>query len=181
MTVVTPGTRLVEVGDPQAKELEIDVLSTDAVRINPGDRVIVEHWGGDVPLEARVKRVEPSAFTKVSALGVEEQRVNVIAELVTPPDERPSLGDAFRIEARIVVWEEPDVLKVPTSALFRRGDEWAAFVIRAGRAELQPLTIGHTSGLEAEVLAGLDAGDRVILHPSDRVQAGVRVAPEESP
>ena len=181
MTVVNPGTRLVEVGDPQALELEIDVLSTDAVRIEPGNRVIVEHWGGDAPLEARVKRVEPSAFTKVSALGVEEQRVNVIAEFVTPPAERPSLGDAFRIEARIVVWENPDVLKVPTSALFRRGDDWAAFVVRQGRAELQPVTIGHTSGLEAEVLEGLAAGDLVILHPSDRVQDGVRVEPEESP
>jgi HlyD family secretion protein len=111
---------------------------------------------------------------------VEEQRVNVIAELVTPPEQRPTLGDAFRIEARIVVWENPDVLKVPTSALFRRGDEWAAFVVRDGRARLQTLRIGHTSGLEAEVLEGLESGDDVILHASDRVQDGVAVQPAES-
>jgi HlyD family secretion protein len=128
-----------------------------------------------------VKLVEPSAFTKVSALGVEEQRVNVIAELVTPPEERASLGDAFRIEARIVVWENADVLKVPTSALFRRGDAWAVFVIRDGRAALQPVTIDHSSGLEAEVIGGLEAGDLVIPHPSDRVQAGVEVEPQSIP
>jgi HlyD family secretion protein len=179
MTVVAPGTRLIEVGDPRQLELEIDLLSTDAVRVNPGDRVIVEHWGGDFPLAARVKRVEPSAFTKISALGVEEQRVNVIAELVTPPEQREMLGDAFRIEARIVVWEGPDVLKVPTSALFRRGDEWAVFVVAEGEARLRTVEIGHTSGLEAEVLEGLESGERVILHPSDRIEDGVAVEPQQ--
>jgi HlyD family secretion protein len=175
-TVVQAGARLLEVGNPIDLEAEIDVLSADAVKVRPGARVILEHWGGSEPLAGRVRVVEPSAFTKVSALGVEEQRVNVIVDLVDPPEKRPTLGDAYRVEARIVVWEATDVLKVPAGALFRRGDGWAAFVVAGGRAEERAVEIGHRNDAEAEVLAGLGEGERVVLYPGDRVRPGVRVA-----
>jgi HlyD family secretion protein len=170
--IVNAGTPLLELGDPHDIELVVDVLSADAVRIEKGDEILVDDWGGDAPLKAKVRRVEPSGFTKISALGVEEQRVNVIGDFVDPP---ATLGDGFRIEARVVVWEGKDVLKVPGSALFRRADTWNAFVIQRGRARLRPVTIGHRSSFEVEVLSGLEAGDAVVLHPSDRVDDGVRV------
>ena len=132
-TVVTPGTRLIELGDPTDLEMEIDVLSTDAVKVKPGTKVIVEHWGGDAPLHARVRVVEPSAFTKVSSLGVEEQRVYVIADFDDPAEKRTTLGDGFRIEARIVIWESNDVLKVPAGALFREQGEWSVFTVKDGK------------------------------------------------
>jgi HlyD family secretion protein len=173
--VVTPGTPLVEVGDPRDLEVEIDVLSRDAVKIQPQDLVLLEHWGGTVPLNARVRTVEPSGFTKISTLGVEEQRVWVIADLVDPPDERQSLGDGFRVEARIVIDEAKDVLRVPTSALFRAGDEYAIFQVIDGVVHQQPLKIGRQSGMEAEVLEGLKEGDTIVLHPSDLIEEGVKV------
>jgi HlyD family secretion protein len=174
--VVTPGTPILEVGDPADLELVIEALSTDAVRISPGDRVIVERWGGDGSLEARVRWVEPAGFLKKSALGVEEQRVYVIADFVGPPEKRLALGDAFRVETRIVVWESADSVRVPAGALFRGPDgRWAVFAVRDGRAATTPLTVGRSNGLEAEVLAGLAPGDRVVLHPSDRVKDGVEV------
>jgi HlyD family secretion protein len=176
-TVVSPGARLLEVGNPIDLEAEIDVLSADAVKVRPGDRVILEHWGGGEPLAGRVRVVEPSAFTKVSALGVEEQRVYVIVDFVDPPERRPNLGDAYRVEARIVVWESADVLKVPAGALFRRGPEWAVFAVVDGRAEERVVRVGHRSDTEAEVLAGLSEGEQVVLYPGDRVGPGVRVAP----
>ncbi len=176
-TVVSPGTRLLEVGDAIDLECEIDVLSTDAVKVQPGQRVILEHWGGPTPLQGRVRVREPSAFTKVSALGVEEQRVNIIIDLLDPPARRPTLGDGYRVEARIVVWEGRDVLEVPAGALFRRGAGWAVFRVERGRAVPRPVTIGQNNGLKAEVLDGLEEEDRVVLHPSDRVTAGVRVTP----
>jgi HlyD family secretion protein len=172
-TVVTPGTRLVEVGDPADLECEIDVLSTDAVRVVPGQRVILEHWGETRALEGRVRVREPSAFTKASALGVDEQRVNIIIDLISPPSARPTLGDGYRVEARIVIWESSDVLKIPAGALSRRGGSWAVFRVVEGRAEARTVEIGQNNGLEAEVLAGLKEGDRIILHPSDRVSDGV--------
>ena len=173
--VVEAGTPLLELGDPLNLEIIIDVLSTDAVRIAPGTRVLIEHWGGDAPLEARVRLVEPAAFTKISVLGVEEQRVWVVADFVAPPEDRLSLGDAYRVEARIVVWESDDVLKVPASALFRGGENWMVFVIQDGRATERRVGIGHNNGLEAEVLDGLNEGDRVVLYPSDQVEDGVAV------
>jgi HlyD family secretion protein len=173
--VVTPGTPLVELGDPDDLEVEIDVLSRDAVRINPGDTVWLEHWGGQRPLEGRVRVVEPSAFTKISTLGVEEQRVYVIVDLVDRPEDRSSLGDGFRVEARIVVDEARDVLKVPTSALFRVGNESAIFQVVDNVVRVQKVKVGRQNGLEAEILEGLAEGDRVVLHPSDRVEAGVEV------
>jgi HlyD family secretion protein len=172
---VPPGTRLIELGDPTDLEVEIDVLSSDAVRIRPGARVLFEHWGGDAPLEGRVRVVEPAGFLKISALGVEEQRVNVIADFTTPPAQRRALGDAYRVEARIVVWEADDVLKVPVGALFRSRGAWAVFALRGGRARLTPVEIGPGNGRETEIRRGLAEGDDVIVHASDKVDDGVAV------
>ena len=175
-TVVTPGTRLLEVGEPADLEVEIDVLSRDAVRIPPGAKVMLEDWGGGDPLTARVRVVEPAAFTKVSSLGVEEQRVYVIADFVDPPEKRPALGDAYRVETKIVVWEADNVLKVPSGALLRNGDNWAVFVIISGRARLRPVMLGRRNSTEAEVIGGLSLGDVVIMYPSDRVRGGLQVS-----
>jgi len=172
--VVPLGTPLLELGDPSALEIVVDILSTDAVMVRPGAVVRLDEWGGADALTARVRLVEPSGFTKVSALGVEEQRVNVIADFVTPPGR---IADGYRVEAHIVVWEDSDVLKVPTSALFRRQGAWCVFVIDAGRARRRPVEIGQRSGNDAEVRGGLEAGDTVIVHPSDQVDDGVRVRP----
>jgi HlyD family secretion protein len=174
-TIVRAGDQLLELGDPRDLEIEVDVLSDDAVKIKPGDQAFLEQWGGARPLPATVRRIEPSGFTKISALGVEEQRVNVILDLDDPPEKRRELGDAFRVEARIVIWEQDDVLQVPTGALFRRGDQWAVFAVRGDRAELRPLEIGRRNSLAAQVVSGLQAGDEVILHPSDKVRPGVQV------
>jgi HlyD family secretion protein len=176
--IVAAGTPLVEIGDPASLEIVVDILSTDAVRVPPGARFLVEDWGGEGTLEGRVRQIEPSAFTKISALGVEEQRVNVIADLGTP---EPRLGDRFRVEARIVIWESDDVLQVPASALFRHGPAWAVFVVERGAARLRELKVGHQAAFDAEIEHGLDPGEMVILHPSDRVHDGARVAPAASP
>jgi HlyD family secretion protein len=177
--VVTAGTPLVEVGDPSDLEVVIEVLSRDGAAISPGTPVELEQWGapGVADLQARVRLVEPAAFTKVSALGVEEQRVNVIADLLTPPDQRRSVGDNFRVEARIVVWQTDQALKVPAGALFRRGDQWAAFVVTDGRAELRPVSVGRSSSTETQIVDGLKEGDEVVLYPGSRVHAGQRVRP----
>jgi HlyD family secretion protein len=175
--VVPAGERLLELGDPADLEVEIDVLSADAVKIKPGAKVFLEQWGGDAPLLGRVRLVEPSGFLKISALGVEEQRVNVIVDFTDPLEKRPTLGDAFRVEARIVIWESDNVLKLPAGALFRDGDDWAVFVVAEGRAELQRVKIGQRNDLEAEVADGLASGARVIVHPSDRVRDGCSVKP----
>jgi len=174
-TVVTAGAELLEVGDPTDLEVEVDVLSSDAVKIRPNAPVSLEQWGGDQPLQGKVLLVEPSAFTKISALGVEEQRVNVIVELDDPPERRGSLGDAFRVEARIVIWEQDQVLKVPTSALFRTGQEWTVFLNQGNHAVLRPVQIGQRNDLEAEVQSGLSEGDQVVMHPSDKLHDGVRI------
>jgi HlyD family secretion protein len=170
--IVAAGTPLVEVGDESDLEVVVDVLSKEAVRIQPGMDVRVEDWGGEPPLAARVRLVEPSGFTKVSALGVEEQRVNVIVDFVTPP---PSLGDAYRVEARIVVWRSDAVMQVPASALFREREKWHVFAVEAGRARTREIGVGQRGSLNVEVTSGLAAGDIVILHPSDRITDGVRV------
>ncbi|MFG0296792.1 MAG: efflux RND transporter periplasmic adaptor subunit [Maioricimonas sp. JB045] len=175
--VLSPGTPLLELGDPRNLELEVDVLSTDAVKIQPGDTVLVKHWGGERALEGTVRLVEPSAFTKISALGVEEQRVYVIADLDASEAEAARLGDGFRFEAEIVVWESDDVLQVPASALFRIGSEWSVFVIEEGRAQLRKVELGHRNPSTAEVLGGLSEGEQVIIYPSDRVVDGVEVTP----
>jgi HlyD family secretion protein len=173
--VVDPGLPLIEVGNTRELEIEIDVLSADAAQIKPGARLYLQHWGGESPLLARVRRVEPSGFTKVSALGVEEQRVNVIADFDEPLERLQSLGDAFCVEARIVVWEKQDALKVPAGALFRRDSDWAVYVCSNHRAELRQVKIGRNNGQEAEVVEGLHEGERVIAYPSDKVRPGVAV------
>jgi HlyD family secretion protein len=174
-TVVAAGSRLLELGDPSELEVEVDVLSHDAVKIRHGARARLEQWGGDEPLRAVVRLVEPSAYTKISALGVEEQRVNVILDLEEPLERRRVLGDGFRVDARIVIWESPDVLQVPTGAMFRHVNQWAVFVLDKGCAKLRTLQIGQRNSLAAELLEGLREGDQVILHPSDKVRDGVRV------
>jgi HlyD family secretion protein len=173
--VVTPSTPLIEIGDPADLEVEIDVLSRDAVKVHPGDAVLLEHWGGEVPLKGRVRVVEPSGFTKISTLGVEEQRVWVIVDFVDPIEQRPTLGDAYRVEARIIIDEAHNVLKIPTSALFRVGSDSAVFRADGSVARQQIVKIGRQNGLEAEILDGLADGDLVVLHPSDQIQNGVRI------
>lgn len=173
--VVPAGFALMEVGDPTDLEARIEVLSRDGVAIAPGARVLIEHWGGSEPLEARVRWVEPSAFTKISALGVEEQRVYVVADFVSPIEQRPTLGDNYRVEGRIVVWEGESVLRAPAGALFQRGGAWWAFVLKNGRAELRTLKVGRSNGLETEIVEGLAAGERVIVYPGDKIGDGVRV------
>ncbi|HEY4233087.1 MAG TPA: HlyD family efflux transporter periplasmic adaptor subunit [Lacipirellulaceae bacterium] len=173
--VVSAGTPLVELGDPADLEAVIEVLSRDAVKIHPGAQVFLEHWGGVKPLNGRVRVVEPSGFTKISTLGVEEQRVNVIVDLTDPPEARTTLGDCFRVEARIVIDEAKDVLKVPTSALYRVGERSAVFRVVDHKAHQQLVTLGRQNGLEAEVVEGLAEGDQVVLHPSDQVEDGKSV------
>jgi len=173
--IVAPGQRLLEVGDPGDLEVEVDVLSSDAVKIVPGAKVILDHWGGDEPLLGQVRLVEPSGFMKRSALGVEEQRVNVIIDFVDPPEKRRRLGDAYRVEARIVIWSADKVLKVPSGSLFRRGDAWAVFTVEEGRAQLRRVTVGRSNALETEITSGLQEGAVVILHPGDKIQPGSRV------
>ncbi|MBL9202019.1 MAG: HlyD family efflux transporter periplasmic adaptor subunit [Opitutaceae bacterium] len=174
--MVPAGYALLEIGDPTDLEVRIEVLSRDGVAITPGARVMLERWGGAEHLAARVRLVEPSAFTKISALGVEEQRVYVIADFTDPIERRPTLGDSFRVEARIVTWEKASALRVPAGALFRRGNEWRAFVVEAGRAKMRRVQAGRSNGVETEVLDGLAAGERVVVYPGDKVSDGSRVA-----
>lgn len=172
--VVAAGMPLLELGDPTALEIVVDILSADAVKVKPGAPMLVENWGGDQPLQARVRLVEPSGFTKLSALGVEEQRVNVIGDFVSPP---VPLADGYRIEARIVVWQTDEALKLPASALFRRAGAWNVFVIDGGRAQHRSVEIGQRGTTEVQILNGLTEGAEVVLHPSDQVEDGVRVTP----
>jgi HlyD family secretion protein len=174
--VVAAGTPLIEVGDPQALELVVDVLSQDAVELRPGMVARVVHWGGDGPLDAKVRRVESAAFTRTSALGVDEQRVNVVLDIVAPSQQWRALGDGFAVEIEITLWSKPDVLQVPTSALFREGTGWSAFVIENGRAIVRHVEPGHRGALETEIAAGIEPEDVVIVHPGPSVRAGVRVA-----
>jgi HlyD family secretion protein len=174
---VVAGQPLLEIGDPASLEVEVEVLSTHAVMIAPGSKVVLDRWGGEQAVEGRVRVVEPSGFTKISALGVEEQRVRVIVDFSAPREAWQRLGDGYRVEARFVLWEGQDVLQLPTSALFRQGEGWAVFVLGDRRARLTPVEIGQRAGLATEVLSGLAAGDRVVAHPDEKIQDGVRVKP----
>lgn len=171
--VITAGTPLIELSNPAKQEVVVDVLSIDAVKIVPGSLVFIENWGGTKPLQARVRLIEPSAFTKVSALGVEEQRVNVIIDFI---DQAENLGDGFRVEARIVIWQNANVLKIPTSAIFREGKEWVVFIAKAGKACKHTVTIGHYNSSEVEIIKGLTVGISVILHPSNQLKDGVNIS-----
>lgn len=173
---VGAGTLLLSIGQPQELEIVSDILSSEAVRIAPGNRAIVERWGGPDPLEAVVRSVEPSANTKVSALGIEEQRVDVVFDLLSPPEDRPALGDGYAVYLRVVEWEGEDVLQVPLSALFRQGQAWAVYVAEGDTARLTEVTLGHRNGRMAEILGGLEPGVQVITHPSDAVADGVLIA-----
>ena len=174
--VVQAGTPLLEVGDPSVLEVVVDVLTRDAVSIETGARVTIDRWGGET-LHGRVRVVEPSAFTRVSALGVEEQRVNVVIDLEDPRERWATLGDGYRVEARIEIWASDKTLVVPTSSAFRQGDGWAVYRLEDGHAKLTPIEIGQRNGRVVQVTSGLSAGDRVVVHPSDAVVDGVEVAP----
>jgi HlyD family secretion protein len=173
-SAVVQGTPLLELGDPARLEIAVDVLTADAVEIHPAAPVEITAWGGPT-LRGVVRLVEPSAFTKVSALGVEEQRVTVIVDLVEPHAAWASLGDGWRVEARIVTWRGDDVVTVPLGALFRDGDDWAVFVVEGGRARYRRITLGHRGTDAAEVASGLEPGEQVVLHPGERITDGVRV------
>jgi HlyD family secretion protein len=169
------GAPLIEIGNPGKLEIVVDLLSGDAVKIELGQRVLIEAWGGEIPLNGVVRRIEPFGFTKVSALGIEEQRVNVLVDLTDSPSRWQKLGHGFRVEPRIILAESNDALKVPRAALFRESGEWAVFVNQNGRAELRKVALGLENGLEAEILSGLGEGEQVVLQPGDRVSPGVRL------
>ncbi len=172
---VAMGAPLLEVGQPAELEVVVDVLSTDAVQIKPGALVRLLRWGRAEPLEGRVRRVEPAAFTKVSALGVEEQRVNVVIDLTSPAEKWQSLGDGYKVDASIIVASLDDVIKVPVSSLFRDGEQWAVFTVANGKAARRTVQLGRRGGLEAVVEKGLQPGEKVIVHPGDAVRDGRRV------
>jgi HlyD family secretion protein len=174
--VVNAGTALLEVGDPQAIELVADVLSQDAVTIRAGMPARIVHWGGAQALGAKVRLVEPAAFTKTSALGVDEQRVNVLLDLDGPPERWRALGDGFAVEIEITIWSKPDAIQVPTSALFRDGTAWEVFVVDGERARTKSVEAGHRGPLETEITKGLAPGELVIIHPGAALRDGVRVS-----
>lgn len=173
---VTPGMAIMEVGDPNDLEAEIELLSSDAVGVAPGAEVSIEQWGGETPLRGKVSVVEPGGFTKISSLGVEEQRVKVRVDFLDPVPAGHTFGDRYRVEARIVTWKGDDVLQVPTGALFRRGNQWMTYLDEQGVAKEAKVRIGKNNGINAQVLEGLSSGQRVILHPPDVVQENVKVA-----
>ncbi len=178
-SVVLGGEPLLEVGDPADLEIVADFLSSDAVRMRSGNAVLIDRWGGVAALAGKVRRIEPSGFTKISALGVEEQRVNVIIDFAEPPERLAVLGDGFRVEVRVVVWQSDDLLRLPTGALFRSGSEWAVYCVEGGIARRRRVEVGAMSPQAAEVKSGLSEGDRVVLHPSDSVEDGGRVTARE--
>lgn len=173
--VIPAGEPLLEVGDPRELEIVVDYLSTDAVQIQPGQQVVIDEWGGDKPLNGRVRRVEPFGVTKVSALGIEEQRVNVIIDISDPAEQWERLGHGYRVETRVIVWQETDVIKVPLTALFRVDGEWALYVVVDGKATQRTIGVGRRNGLEASITDNLSPGEQVLMYPSDRIEDGVRV------
>lgn len=177
--LVQAGMPLLSIGDIEDLEIELDLLSADAVRVPPQARAVVERWGGEQALEARVRRIEPAAFTRVSALGIEEQRVRLRLDILTPAEERRGLGDRFRVFVRLVIWDGEDVLQLPQSALFRHDGGWAVFRVDNGRAALTPVRIGRQSGGVAELLGGLEPGAQVVLYPASTLSDGARIVPRE--
>lgn len=173
---VQAGTPLLEIGDPRSLELEVDLLSTDAVKLIKGTQVRIKRWGSDQILGGLVKLVEPAGYTRISALGVEEQRVPVIVEITSSYEEWRVLGDGFRIVAEFVIWQGEEVLQVPSSSLFRTEDaEWALFVVEGGESKLRRVEIGQQSGLYTQIVTGLESGEQVITHPDERIEDGIRV------
>jgi HlyD family secretion protein len=178
-TIVAPGMALVEIGDPARLEVVLEMLSEDAVKVREGAAAALEGWGGE-RLQARVQRIEPFGYTKISALGIEEQRVRVRLDFLDPPQAWRSLGHGYRVSARIVTWEKADVTRVAAGALFREGNRWAVYTVVNSAAQMRHVVVGHMNGLEAEVLEGLSPGNQVILHPSDRISTGVPVTARPS-
>lgn len=174
-TLVSAGQPLIEVGDPLGLEIAVDLLSTDAVKVRPGDRADILGWGGPKPLKARVRLIEPAGFTKISALGIEEQRVNVILDFEESDENRQALGDGYRIEGRIIVGDYANVIRAPVGALFREADEWAVFVVEGNRARLRTVKLGPRNDEMATVVSGLEEGDRIVLHPGNNLVDGARV------
>lgn len=170
--VLAPGAAIMEVGNPEDLEAEIELLSTDAAGVAPGATALIERWGGDQPLRAVVRLVEPAAFTKISALGVEEQRVRVRVDFSEPLPQHQKLGDRYRVEARIITWSSPGVRQIPSGALFRRGGDWMCYVFEGGKARLRKVEVGHSNGRSAEIKSGLETGERVVLHPPDAITPG---------
>jgi HlyD family secretion protein len=175
--VVQSGEPLIDIGDPKNLEVKVEVLSADAVKIKPGTSVLFERWGGNSTLSGMVRVVEPAGFTKISSLGVEEQRVLVIVDLTSPDQNEQSLGDGYRLEASFIIWEGKNVLQVPASALFRKQDGWAVFVVKNNKALKREVKVGQRTGLAAEILSGLTEGDVVISHPDNSIEEGTRVRP----
>jgi HlyD family secretion protein len=172
---VNVGDPLMDIGDPSQLEVKVEVLSADAVNIRPGTGVLFERWGGDKPLTGRVTIVEPEAFTKVSSLGVEEQRVLVIADITSLPESWQRLGDEYRVEASFIIWEGNDLFQVPESALFRKGAGWAVFVMKDKKARMREVQVGHRNGLTAEIISGISEGETVIIYPDESIRDGVGV------
>lgn len=176
-TIIPAGAEVMTLGDPSKLEIVVEMLSTDAVQVRPGAQAIIDNWGrNEAPLRGEVRLVEPYGFLKISALGVEEQRVNVIVDFAGPASEWSTLGHGYRVEAAIVTWQEDDVIQVPVAALFRNGAEWAVFRVVAGRAQLSPVEVGRDNSREAQILAGLADGDTLILYPGDQISDGVSVS-----
>ncbi|PVV15998.1 MAG: efflux transporter periplasmic adaptor subunit [gamma proteobacterium symbiont of Ctena orbiculata] len=178
--VVSAGEPLVEIGDPGDLEIVADLLSSDAVKVEQGQQVIIDNWGGAKSLAGVVRRVEPFGFTKVSALGIEEQRVNVIIDFTSPKTEWSRIAHGYQVDVRIVLWQGNDVLKLPLTALFREGDRWAVFVEQGGKASMRKVNLGRRTGLEAEILSGLAAGESVVVHPGDKITEGVGIEAREN-
>ncbi len=172
---VPAGEGLIEIGNPEQLEIVVDLLSIDAVKIRPGQRAIIENWGGDSQLNARVRLVEPFGFTKISALGIEEQRVNVVLDIVSPRDRWSSLGHGYQVDIRVVLWEGQNVLKVPLTALFRVGEDWALFVREESKAVRRIVEVGNRTVREAQVLSGLTSGEQVVVYPGEGIDDGVRI------
>ena len=173
--VVGAGTPILEIGDPANMEVRVDLLSEEAVRVRAGQRVLIDGWGGPGALAGVVRRVEPFAYTKVSALGIEEQRVNVLIDLTEPRERWRRLGHGYRVQPRIVVWETDRAIQVPQSALFRDGEQWAAFVADGSVARLRHLVVGQHNDTHVQVMSGLATGDRIVVHPNDRIENGSRI------
>jgi HlyD family secretion protein len=172
------GTPVLEIADARNLEVVAEVLTAEAAQLKPGARVDLTNWGGATTLEARLRRIEPLAFTKISALGVEEQRVNVLIDIVSPPSEWATLGEGYRVDAHISAFHSDNVLRVPTGALFRSGEQWSVYRVSAdGRARLTRVEIGQRNATDAELLRGLAENDRVVVYPSDAIEDGTRIAP----
>lgn len=172
---INPGEALIDIGDPWSLEVKVELLSTDAVKVRPRTAVSFERWGGDIPLSGKVRTVEPAGFTKISSLGVEEQRTLVIVDFDPEQKDMRRLGDGYSVEAVFTIWEGKDVLQVPAGALFRYNGEWAAFVLKNGRARLKKVAVGHSNGIATEIVSGLPEGEPVIIHPAESIKDGSRV------